>query len=196
MARIPYPEFAPDFRMPTPLYGSPQDATLLNVFRMLGHSPGLLTAVANIGLSQLTEGELSDFDRELTILAGARCFGSDYVWAQHEQLAAQFGISTDQLKALHAYDLDAPCFDRPQRDLLALVAEVAADARADDALLKRVRDHRGDRQLVEIIGLVGVYFLVSRVTTTLDIEIDRRELDSALDAVGHSSTAGREPSTR
>ncbi|MYR62335.1 hypothetical protein GTY54_41100, partial [Streptomyces sp. SID625] len=64
MARIPYPEFAPDFDMPTPIYGNPHDATLLNVFRVLGHSPALLTAVANIGHTQLTQGELSDPDRE------------------------------------------------------------------------------------------------------------------------------------
>ncbi|MFJ9409470.1 carboxymuconolactone decarboxylase family protein [Streptomyces sp. NPDC101393] len=184
MARIPYPEFAREFRMPTPIYGDPQDASLLNVFRMLGHSPGLLTAVANIGFAQLTEGELTDGDRELVILASSRCFGSDYVWAQHEQLAGRFGIGAGQLAALRAHDLAASCFDRPQQNLLALVAQTAAGTEVDGALLERVRRDRGDRQIVEIIGLVGVYFLVSRVTTTLGIEIDRRELDSTLSAVG------------
>ncbi|AZQ74437.1 carboxymuconolactone decarboxylase family protein [Streptomyces luteoverticillatus] len=187
MARIPYPEFDRDFRMPTHIYGDPQDSTLLNVFRVLGHSPGLLTAVANIGFAQLTGGELSDFERELVILASSQCFGSTYVWAQHERLAARFGVSREQLAALRSGDFAAPCFDGPQRDLLAFVADVATHTRAGDESLEPVRRDRGDRRLVEIIGLVGVYFLVSRVTTTLDIEIDRRELDGALSAVGHQA---------
>ncbi|MFH8224365.1 carboxymuconolactone decarboxylase family protein [Streptomyces sp. NPDC018057] len=185
MARIPYPEFAPDFDMPTPIYGSPHDATLLNVFRVLGHSPALLTAVANIGHTQLTQGELSDPDRELVILAAGRCFGADYVWAQHEQLAAEFGLRADQLTALRERRLTADCFDGPQRDLLAFVSAVAATARVEDALFQRVRERHGDRGVVEIIALTGVYFLVSRITTTLDVDIDSRELDSALSAAGH-----------
>jgi alkylhydroperoxidase family enzyme len=189
VARIPYPDFDREFRMPTPIYGDPQDASLLNVFRMLGHSPALLTAVANIGFTQLTEGELTDTDRELVILASSRRFGSDYVWAQHEQLGAEFGISADQLAALRTHDLAASCFDRPQQNLLALVAETAAGAEVDAGLLERVRRDRGDRQIVEVIGLVGVYFLVSRITTTLGIEIDRRELGSTLSAVGQPENA-------
>ncbi|MFD7341481.1 carboxymuconolactone decarboxylase family protein [Streptomyces violascens] len=185
MARIPYPEFAPDFDMPTPIYGSPHDATLLNVFRVLGHSPALLTAVADIGHTQLTEGQLTDTERELVILAGGRCFGADYVWAQHEQLGARFGLSPDQLTALHEQHHTADCFNGPQRDLLAFVSAVAATARVEDALFQRVREHHGDRGIVEIIALIGVYFLVSRITTTLDVEIDSRELDSVLSAAGH-----------
>ncbi|RKT54432.1 carboxymuconolactone decarboxylase family protein [Saccharothrix australiensis] len=171
MARVTYPHLAPSFAMPTPIYGDPHDGTLLNVFRILGHNPALLTAVADIGRAQALDSTLTDADRELVVLAAARHFGAEYVWAQHRAGGLSAGLSPGQLAALSAGAPDGH-FDDRQRAVLAFVAEVAAGPRVDDAVFARLREHFRDSQVVEVVALVGVYFMVGRLTTVLDIEID------------------------
>lgn len=169
MTHIDYPERD---ALPEPTRTFLAQAPPLNVFLMWAHSPDVMTQAALLGVAQMTHLELAADMRELAILACGQLFEAPYEWDQHVPVAKAQGIDGAQLEALAVRYFTSSRFSPAQQALLALVAAVAAGPRVPDRVLTGFRCHFGDRELVEVIGLVGYYFMVGRVTTVLGIASD------------------------
>ncbi|MDO0924254.1 carboxymuconolactone decarboxylase family protein [Streptomyces sp. TG1A-8] len=153
---------------------------IINLYRILAHAPQSVEQIARLGAALFTEGGLSAVDRELLILTCATGFDSEYEWAQHVSISRAVGVTDEQRAALRRLDHDAAAFSPAQRALVAFTAAVAAGPRVDDALYARLSEHYDEQQVVEALVLVGFYFLVARVCTVLDVEIDAPEGDEVL----------------
>ena len=143
---------------------------MINAFRILGYAPDL----SNFLVSDLSYQTLSftKLEREFVILSFAQAFSSSYEWDQHIPISDAIGVSQEQRDAIERGDVDSEAFTVPQRVLMRFARAVAQSPRASDELLAEFLTYYSHQQLIEILILSGVYFLIARITTQLDVELD------------------------
>ncbi|GAA2485163.1 MULTISPECIES: carboxymuconolactone decarboxylase family protein [Actinomycetes] len=150
---------------------------IINVYRMLGHAPRSVTQIARLGAALFADASLSAMDRELLILTYGTVFEAEYEWAQHVPISRAVGVTDEQRAALRAQRYDAEVFTPAQQALVAFAAAAAASPLVDDARYAAVSAHYTEEQIVETLVLAGFYYLLARVCTVLDVEIDAAESD-------------------
>ena len=148
---------------------------LLNLDRMLLHSPSFAKGWNGMFGAIRNELSLPPRLRELAIMAIGRLNKADYEWGQHEGEFLKTGGTREQLAALSdvpAAIKDARLFDEAQRATLALTGEMTRNIAVSAATMQRVRAALPDDQVVELIGTIAGYNMVSRfvVATGVDME--------------------------
>ncbi len=149
---------------------------LLNLDRMLLHSPAYAKAWNT--MFGTIRGQLSVPPRlrELAIMAIGALNRADYEWAQHEPEFLKAGGTRAQLAALRdvaAASRDTRLFDEPERATLALTTEMTRDVRVKKATLRRIRAVLPDDQVVELVGTIAGYNMVSRFVVATGVELER-----------------------
>jgi 4-carboxymuconolactone decarboxylase len=158
MARIPY----------APLTNPGADHPL-NLFRMLAHSPPVLSGFVKLGGALLQDTTLDPRLRELAIVRVGLLAGASYEVDKHTVIARTVGVADAELDALRPGE-DCSALSDDARAVVELADELFGGVRAGDAVLDRVRRHLNDRQLVELVVTIGYYGLVCRVLETLGID--------------------------
>jgi alkylhydroperoxidase family enzyme len=169
MARIPYPE--PDD------LGEKQREALdrlppLNVFRMLSHAQSAFRPYLRFGGALLADLELAPVERELAILRTARLIEAEYEWVQHVAIGRAVGIDDEQLLALDTGDIEHEAFSPAERAVLRFTTELVQRPRPSDEVFDELRQHFPDRQIVELILVIGAYTMLGRMMTALDLDLD------------------------
>lgn len=166
MARIPYPDADAESPFLTKL-------PPLNIFRMLAWSDPALKGLSRMGSGLLYQGKLDPVLRELVIVRVGRLCGSEYEVHQHEHVLRKLGVDDTVIAGLGAIS-GATLWDgfpAGTREALSLAdAMVVGDDTS--ALVGALRDLLGEEAAVELTVLVGYYWMVSRVLTTLEVEIE------------------------
>lgn len=148
---------------------------LLNLDRMLLHSPsfakgwnGMFGAIR----SQLTlPGKL----REIAIMEIGSLNQADYEWAQHEKEFYAAGGTKEQLAALKnvpAALKNDKLFSEAERATIALTDEMTRTIKVSDATMKRIRKALPDDQVVELVGTIAGYNMVSRFVVATGVELE------------------------
>jgi len=149
---------------------------LLNLDRMLLHSPnyakgwnGMFAAIRN----QLSlPGKL----RELAIMQIGVLNKAEYEWIQHEGEFLKAGGTRQQLDALRSGAStgggDAKLFDEAERATMALTQEMTQKIDVSPATMKRVRSLLPDAQVVELVGTIAGYNMVSRFVVATGVEVE------------------------
>jgi len=149
---------------------------LLNLDRMLLHSPnyakgwnGMFAAIRN----QLSlPGKL----RELAIMQIGVLNKADYEWVQHEGEFLKAGGTREQLDALRNGAAtgggDTKLFDDAERATIALTQEMTQKIDVSPATMKRVRALLPDAQVVELVGTIAGYNMVSRFVVATGVEVE------------------------
>jgi AhpD family alkylhydroperoxidase len=149
---------------------------LLNLDRVLLHSPSLATGW-NAFLGAVRTGlALPAKLRETAILAIAAINGAEYEWAQHEKEYLAAGGTRAQLARMRTVSAalkDARLFGEAERAALALTWEMTRNVKVRPATLKRVRAVLPDAQVVELIGTIAGYNMVSRFVVATGVELER-----------------------
>ena len=146
---------------------------LIDLDRMLLHSAALARGW-NGHLGQVRTGLALDAKlRELAILAVAVINGADYEYQQHQPVFFAGGGTKAQADALLDIDRaldDTAMFDAAERAVLALSVEMTRDVRVSDATFAVARRELGsDQAVVEMVGVVATYNMVSRFLVALGI---------------------------
>jgi alkylhydroperoxidase family enzyme len=175
MSRIPYAAPGPE---------APQDLVdailarrggrLLNLDRMLLKSPAFARGW-NAFLGEVRTGlGLSPRLRELAICLVAVLNGADYEFHHHAPEFMKAGGTTQQLAALRRLDygvLDPALFDASERAVVRLTFEMTRDVRTADATFAAATAALGNHQhVVELVGVIATYNMVSRFLLALHIE--------------------------
>ena len=176
MPRIPYvtDEQAGD----TPLVAAirkRRGGGLLNLDRQLLHSApfaegwnGLLGAVR----TRLTvDAKL----RELAMCVVAVLNGAEYEYIHHAPEFIQAGGTKAQIDAVHRMDetpLDPSMFDELENATIALSFQMTRNVEVDDATFATLMKHLGSTHVVELVGVVAAYNMVSRFLIALGIEAE------------------------
>jgi alkylhydroperoxidase family enzyme len=146
---------------------------LINLDRMLLHSPPFAKGWNALLGAVRRDLELPPRVRELAICAVARLNKADYEWDHHAPEFLAAGGPQVELDALD--DVDAAVrnerlLDEPSRAALAVTLELTRDMAVSDATLAQARKIFGDRQLVELVGTIATYNMVSRFLVALGVD--------------------------
>jgi len=148
---------------------------LLNLDRMLLHSPAF--AEGWNGMFAAIRGQLS-LDpklRELSIMFIGVLNQADYEWVQHERVFVEVGGTPDQMNALRNPDAalgDSDMFDDAERATLALTYEMTRNVVVTDATMSRVRALLPDSEVVELVGTIAGYNMVSRFVVATGVSVE------------------------
>jgi len=172
-AGIPYlpdNELAGPAALVNPIRARRTGGKLLNLDRILLHSPPFARGWNSMFGAIRTQLSLSPKLRELAIVAIGVLNNADYEYAHHEPdfLKEQLGALADVPAALN----NARLFDDAERATLALTYEMTRSITVADATMKRLRAILPDRQVVELAGTIAGYNMVSRFVVAIGVELE------------------------
>ncbi|KAI0374144.1 4-carboxymuconolactone decarboxylase [Pilatotrama ljubarskyi] len=114
--------------------------------------------------------------RELFILRTGVLNNAAYVWLQHESVGREAGLTLEQLREIRL----TPAFLSPLTPHTSLTPELSAAMLLTDFMTNAVKVpqpvfdglHKflNDKQMVDAVGTVGTYNLVSRFVVALDVD--------------------------
>jgi alkylhydroperoxidase family enzyme len=107
------------------------------------------------------------------ILAVAEYTGSTFVAAQHDPMSQAAGVDERTRQLLRGRQLDSPELSPSDRALLRFTAEVVRQPRVSDEVFAQARGFLTERELVEVLQVVGYYWSFGRISTVLDVELTK-----------------------
>jgi uncharacterized protein YceH (UPF0502 family) len=138
-----------------------------NIFRTLVRHPGLFRRWMPFG-GKLLAGKLPARERELAILRVGWLCQSEYEWGQHVPIGKRAGLTDDEIARIPGgaraegwSDLDAT--------ILRATDELHDDSCISDPTWERLSQEYDDKQLIELVMVVGHYHLVSMALNTLGV---------------------------
>lgn len=144
---------------------------VLNVFKVMAHSPELMKAWWSMMTVLFTRLELPARDRELAILRLFQIKGGAYGFAHHARMGAQVGITAEQVAALASH-ADSALFNERDRLVLRYTDAVTRLDEDASAIAGEVRDAMGERQLVELTFCIANWNLMAHILEPLQIEME------------------------
>jgi alkylhydroperoxidase family enzyme len=146
---------------------------LLNLDRMLLHSAPMARGWNTYMGAMRRELSVAPLLRELAICAVAVYNRADYEWLQHAPEFLAAGGRQTQLAALHDIT-NAPnnvtSFSELERLIITLTQEMTQSIEVSAATMQSLRQHLNPREVVEIVGVIAAYNMVSRFLVALQIE--------------------------
>lgn len=180
MARIPYQPA--DLAEPAAVVDAVRlrrGGGLLNLDRMLLHSPAFARGW-NGFLGEVRTGlSLSPKLRELAMCVVAVINGADYEFMHHAPELIKAGGNAQQVEALKHQDLEhlgeqegeQRLFDAAELATIALTFEMTAHVQVSDDTFAAVREALPEnQQVVELVGVIATYNMVSRFLVALGVE--------------------------
>jgi alkylhydroperoxidase family enzyme len=170
MARIPYPDTArPDLAPLVDRIKRERGGKLLNLYRMLLHSPPIAEGWLAFFTAVRQKGTLSGRHRELAIMRIAVINGADYEFTQHVPFALAEGLSQAQLETLRA-GREPEGLTESDRAVLAYADAMTRQVHVPDDVFARVRKAFGERELVELTATIAGYNCVSRFLEAVGVD--------------------------
>lgn len=124
------------------------------------HRPELAAKAQELGRYCRYDTVLDPKLSELAILVTGRVFGSEYEWQTHKGHALKAGLAPETIEAIRQNR--RPAFADPAEEVVYDVARAAHETRqVDDALYARAIEVLGEPALVDLVGILGYYTLIS-----------------------------------
>lgn len=144
-----------------------------NLFLTLGRHRRLFRGWLHFAGTLMPGGRLSRRETEITILRVAHRRACDYELAHHRNLGARAGLTTGDIDLLGSDDAaDDPRWSPSEGDLLRAVDQLLETRDLDDEHWAALRCYYDERQLIELVMLVGHYEMLATAITTLGIQAD------------------------
>jgi 4-carboxymuconolactone decarboxylase len=152
------------------LADGPDAVPVPNALTTLMHHPGLAGPFLAFNRVLLFTPSLRPRLRELMVLRVAVRTRSTYEWVQHVRLAQGCGVTEAEIDAIAA-GADAT-WTPLEADLLAATDELIDHFRIDDRTWARLAEHLDERQLVEVVFVVGTYTCLAMAFNSFGLELD------------------------
>ncbi|MGO8949618.1 MAG: carboxymuconolactone decarboxylase family protein [Ktedonobacterales bacterium] len=167
MTRLPYPD-------PDHVYGAmrrlPERLQTTSFGRMLSYAPSAVESYYRYSAVLLDQLELAPRVRQLAILRVAYLTEAWYVWSQQVALARMFGVRDEEILAVQARDIPEDILTGAELLALAFTTEVLRTTHVSDTLFEVMRTRFSEREIVELLLVIGWYWAAGRLTTTLELE--------------------------
>lgn len=144
------------------IQSGPRGAGLRGPFNALLRSPELCDLVQRVGAYVRYGSSIPARLNELAIIMAGRRWTAQYEFYAHRRLAIEAGLKAEICDAIAAgkrptgmQDDEAAVYD--------FCTELLGTGQVSDAHYKRVNDKFGERGVIDLIGAVGYYSLVSMV---------------------------------
>jgi alkylhydroperoxidase family enzyme len=109
--------------------------------------------------------------RELIILRVAWRTGAPYEWAQHVRLAQGCGVTAGEVAAI-GDPVDAGPWTPLEAHVLDATDQLLAGHRIGDGTWERLAAHLDERQLIEVVFVVGTYSSLAMAFNSFGVELD------------------------
>ena len=103
---------------------------------------------------------LSPRQSEFAILCTGQKWKAQYEWFAHEPMALKAGVKPESIKDIKAGRMPKTA-QKDERAIYDFVQELYKTRRVSDKTYKRVHAVLGDRGVVELVGILGYYSLIS-----------------------------------
>jgi alkylhydroperoxidase family enzyme len=166
MARLPYPDIdRSDLAPLVERIKRERGGRMLNLYRMLLHSPPMAEGWLTFFTAVRQKGTLSGRHRELAILRIAVINGADYEFDAH----VPFALKEGQLDALRIERIPDGLTDA-DRAVLAYAEAMTRAVRVPDDVFAQVRKQLPERELVELTVTIAGYNCVSRFLEAIQVD--------------------------
>ena len=171
MAHLPYADLSGPTLQPLVERIVAERGSVLHLYQMLLHSPplaeGWLGFMTNVRQKLALPGTI----RELVIMQIAHRNGAPYEAQQHAPIALKEGLAQAQLDALPDWER-SNAFDAHERAALALADTMTREVHVGAEQMRALRALFDDRGVVELVGTIASYNMVSRFLEALQIHAD------------------------
>ena len=174
MARIPLiePKEHPEFAEQVARFSAGRRGKLINIYRMLLHSPALADSWFNHSNAVRWKTALDGRLREIVIIRVGHVTNAAYVLRQHvPALALADGVSLAECEALKDWQ-SATFFSAREHAALAYADAMTQEIAVSDAVFAEVKQHFNTRELVELTVLIGSYNMNARVLQALELDLE------------------------
>lgn len=139
-------------------------------FNVLLRSPEMGDLAQKLGEYARFRPGVSAKIRELAIIVTARHWTAQYEWNAHRNAAAQAGVKEDIIQAIA--DRKRPTGMQPDEEAVYnFASELLETKQVSDATFKSAVDKFGEKGVVDIVGVMGYYQMVSML-----LNVDRYPL--------------------
>ena len=146
----------------------PDFVSTSNIFGTLLRVPVLTKDYRRFG-DVLRRGELPPRDREILVLRTAWRCGCPYEWAQHVRVSRSVGMTDEEITSV-AHPSENASWSAFQRTLVRAADELHEDACLSEMTWSELATVYDERQMIELLMLVGNYTLLSYVMNSVGVE--------------------------
>lgn len=137
-------------------------------------SPGLADPAQKLGAHVRFGTSLPRDLSELAIILTGKHWRANFEFWAHARLAAQVGIAPEVIEAVRTGS--PPAFgDARQRLVYDFVTELLANQRVSDSTYARAIEAFGEQGVVDLVGTVGYYSLVSMTLDVFEVGVPEGE---------------------
>ena len=164
----------------TPLQKSLRDAIysgprgirkkLTGPFQIWLNAPDFGLLAQAVGAHVRYKTSLSPRLSETAILATARLWKAQYEWHAHAPMAEKGGVKPKTIKEIQA-GREPKSAAKDERALIDFVQELYKTRRVSDRTYKRAHSFLGDAGMVEFIGIIGYYAMISMTLNVFRAEL-------------------------
>lgn len=147
------------------------DGQPLNGDRMLEHlDAGLVAGYKNFVKGLFSATSLSPEIRELAIVRVGHLSGCQYEVHHHSALAAELGVPDSKIADMEKKQPET--LNAPESAAICFVDELVHAVRPSDAVLLEVRNHFSDREVLELVLVVGNWMMGARFVETIGLPVE------------------------
>lgn len=148
------------------IVGIPREAPVLPLLTTLGRNTDFFVPYMEMGMLFMTASSLDPRDRELAILRTGWLCGAPYEWGEHVASAKRKGVSSEDIERV-TQGSEAAGLSDGDRAILRAVEELHAEAMVSDATWAALARRLDEKQLIELLMLIGHYHKVAFVQNSL-----------------------------
>ncbi len=172
MAHLPYADLSAPELQPLIQRIVAERGNVLHLYQMLMHSPPLAEGWLHYMTQVRQKLNLNGGLRELVIMQIAHLNGAPYEAEQHAPIALREGLVPAQLAALPNWRSAGDAFSPLQQAALALADTMTRDIHVGADQMAGLRTLLSEREVVELVGTIAAYNMVSRFLQALHIHAD------------------------
>ncbi|GAA1704447.1 carboxymuconolactone decarboxylase family protein [Microbacterium sediminicola] len=157
-------------------------------FKVWLNSPELCDRVEALGAFVRFECSMPERVREYALLVAARYFDAQYSWMSHVDHAIETGVPADAVRALAAWEDPDFGEDVELRVFHDFAVELLSTHFVSDETYARMSEVFTDEQLVDAIGLLGNYTLLSMCLNTFQVDLNPDKPAPFADVAGYGKS--------
>ncbi len=157
-------------RVADAIQSGPRGAGLRGPFNALLRSPELCDLVQRVGAYVRFNTSIPQRLNELAIIMAGRKWGAQYEFYAHRRLAIEAGLKPAIADAV-AENQRPKEMSADEATVYDFVSELLATGHVSDANFKRVKDAFGERGVIDLVGAVGYYSLVSMTLNVAQVPL-------------------------
>ncbi|HUB11610.1 MAG TPA: carboxymuconolactone decarboxylase family protein [Acetobacteraceae bacterium] len=156
------------------IQAGPRGAGLRGPFAALVRSPELCDLVQRVGAYVRFGTSLPQKLNELAICMAGRKWTAQYEFFAHRRLGIQAGLKPEILDAVAAATRPAG-MEADETSVFDFVTELLATGQVSDVAYDAIKSRFGERGVMDLVGAVGYYSLVSMVLNVAQVPLPEGE---------------------